>query len=106
MKLQLPKLTKRGFYSQYLKRTAVVTGYGYSNVTLELDPETNRTMETNAVKDNNLRFAETAIVDNKDCNRYYKLLKKSHLCARVKQRDADKAEGVCSVSMSSFTTTF
>lgn len=88
-------------YDTFSGGRAVISGFGWNHVDIQTDRLTGRKTETGGRASGKLRFAETTVVDQRECSRMYEnRIDESLVCAQVVQRSSNNPEGVCSVGQS------
>lgn len=98
-KLRLPEKTgsHADSYPLYHNEKALISGFGFNQISLEMDPDTKKRYEVGK-SDYKLRFYETVILSNDECGNYYKTPMNSHdLCAKVEESNSKSPTGVCTV---------
>lgn len=84
----------------YAGETAVITGFGWNVVHLDLNNKTKGVMETDGESYDKMRFAEADVLSNELClTRVWsgKPVGDGHICAQVVQRKKTRLEGICAV---------
>lgn len=97
---KLSKIKIGGNRKNYDGVEAMASGFGYNSVDLIVDAKTGKKVEKNGKSSNKMRFGVASVLKNQDCQKYFtKVIGDQHMCASLAQRDKNKSEGLCGVSI-------